>query len=98
MLYLLYAGIEPLSGRGDGLNMTLGRVLVEYGLLTLTVLLLVIAMARRAVVERMKELGVAVATESKPLPTWRRAAALAALGVGAMCLAGVLVLATGMCR
>jgi hypothetical protein len=60
LLYALYTRATPLGGRGEGLNWTLQRITIEYILLGLLILGLIGILSRRAVLGRMRELGLPV--------------------------------------
>jgi hypothetical protein len=95
VFYLLYSMVTPLSGRESGLNATLGRVLVEYTILSMIVLALVPALSRRAVLARMRELQLPATDPRRSLPLWRRALSGSSLMLAGVCLVGVLVCAMG---
>ena len=96
-LYLAYARLTPLGGRATGLNVTLIRVSIEYGVLAFLVLVLVSVLTRRAIVARAAELRL---TQS---PSFMRELAhpwvvtvVVAILAAAFCLTIALVTAAGI--
>ena len=95
MAFSLYTYVTHLSGRGYGLHITLQRVLVEYLALTVIVVALVSMLARRAIFDRMVELGTAVKSGAAParrndLIPW------AMVILAAICLVGTVFIGHGV--
>jgi hypothetical protein len=58
-IYAVYAAITPLSGRDYGLRISVDRLPVEYAAVAAAVILLIHALAQRAITARAAEIGVA---------------------------------------
>ena len=96
LIYLVYARLTWISGRGYGLNVQMRRVGLEYLALAAVVTMLLSYLIRRAIRARAEELGLPVpprASRHRPLCRMllEATATLAALA----CLAGVLFILSG---
>jgi hypothetical protein len=96
VIYLIYARVTPLSGRGWGLNVQMRRVSLEYTILGATILMLLSYLARRGVRARAAELGLPLPPRGfRVRPLYKTLIGGAATLLALVCLAAVVTILFG---